>query len=113
MLFLRRFISTALVLSLAAAQVLAQQAAKDDGKFAVLVDGLRNYSRDRFPPKSELAQKFFDQGLRLYYGYYSPEATASFREALRPDPDNPMLYWGLALAVGPIPKQSLHGVVSG
>ena len=103
MLFLRRFISTALVLSLAAAQVLAQEAAKDDGKFAVLVDGLGNYSRP-ISTKSELEQKFFDQGLRLYYGYYSPEATASFREALRHDPVNPMLYWGLALAVGPIPN---------
>ena len=103
MLFLRRFISTAIVLSLVAVQLFAQQAAKDEGTFAVLVDGLGNYSRP-ISTKSELAQKFFDQGLRLYYGYYSPEATASFREALRHDPDNPMLYWGLALAVGPIPN---------
>jgi hypothetical protein len=27
-----------------------------------------------------------------------------FREALRHDPDNPMLHWGLALALGPIPN---------
>ena len=51
-----------------------------------------------------MAQKFFDQALRLVYGYYSPEATASFKEALRYDPDSPMPYWGLALALGPIPN---------
>jgi len=103
MLFSRRFFSTALVLGLFTASLLAQQPEKDNGQFAVLIEGLGNYTRP-ISTKSQLAQKFFDQGLRLYYGYYSPEATASFREALRHDPDNPMLYWGLALAVGPIPN---------
>ena len=78
-------------------------ASDDDGKLAVLVDGLGTYSRP-ISTKSEMAQKFFDQGLRLVYGYYSPEATASFKEALRHDPDGPMPYWGLALALGPIPN---------
>ena len=78
-------------------------AADDDGKFAVLIDGLGSYSRP-VSTKSDMAQKFFDQGLRLVYGYFSPEATASFKEALRHDPDSPMLYWGLALALGPIPN---------
>ena len=95
----RRFISTVVVLSLCAAQLSAQ----DGGQFAVLIDGLGSYSRP-ISTKSELAQKFFDQGLRLTYGYYSPEAVASFREALRHDSDNPMIYWGLALALGPIPN---------
>ena len=74
-----------------------------DTPFAVLVDGLGSYSR-RISTKSEMAQKFFDQGLRLVYGYYSPEAAASFREAIRYDSNNPMLYWGVALAMGPIPN---------
>jgi predicted Zn-dependent protease len=74
-----------------------------EAKLAVLIDGLGSYSR-QISTKSEMAQKFFDQGLRLVYGYYSPEATASFKEALRHDPDNAMLYWGLALALGPIPN---------
>jgi len=52
-----------------------------DGQFAVLVDGLGTYSR-KISTKSEMAQKFFDQGLRLVYGYYSPEATASFNDQL-------------------------------
>lgn len=102
----RRFISIIVVFSLSAAQLIAQHtaiAANDDGKFAVLIDGLGSYSRP-VSTKSEMAQKFFDQGLRLVYGYYSPEATASFREALRHDADSPMPYWGLALALGPIPN---------
>ncbi|HEU4433390.1 MAG TPA: hypothetical protein VFR51_08340, partial [Pyrinomonadaceae bacterium] len=91
-----------LVFGLFAARLIAQPAS-DEGKFAVLIDGLGSYSRP-VSTKSDMAQKFFDQGLRLVYGYYSPEATASFREALRHDPDSPMLYWGLALALGPIPN---------
>ena len=103
MLCVRRFISIIVVLSLSVAQLIAQQPAKDHSEFAVLIDGLGSYSR-RISTKSEQAQTFFDQGLRLVYGYYSPEATASFREALRHDPENPMLHWGLALALGPIPN---------
>src|SRR5512145_952836 len=113
MLCARRFISTVVVLTLSASQLIAQHAistgnqstvsANDNGELAVLIDGLGSYSRP-ISTKSEPAQKFFDQGLRLIYGYYSPEATASFKEALRRDPDGPMPYWGLALALGPIPN---------
>ena len=105
-----RFVSIVVVFSLSAAQLIAQQTIStppnnhaDDGQFAVLIDGLGSYSRP-ISTKSETAQKFFDQGLRLVYGYFSPEATASFKEALRHDPDSPMPYWGLALALGPIPN---------
>jgi hypothetical protein len=41
----------------------AQPAPNVDGEFAVFIDGLGNYSRP-ISTKSELAQKFFDQGLR-------------------------------------------------
>jgi hypothetical protein len=40
----------------------------NDGELAVLVDGLGSYSRS-ISTKSAMAQKFFDQGLRLVYGY--------------------------------------------
>lgn len=70
---------------------------------AVLVDDIGTYSR-RISTNSPMAQKFFDQGLRLVYGYYFPEAIASFEEAQRYDPDHPMLDWGLALAMGPNPN---------
>ncbi len=50
---------------------------------------------------SELAQKYFDQGVRLHYGFWISECRRSFEEAIRQDPDAPMLYWGKAWAYGP------------
>lgn len=50
---------------------------------------------------SSLAQKYFDQGLRLMYGFNHEKAIASFTEASRLDPDAPMPYWGVALSLGP------------
>jgi tetratricopeptide (TPR) repeat protein len=47
------------------------------------------------------AQKFFDQGLDLIYGFNHEEAARSFKHAADLDPDLAMAYWGVALAVGP------------
>ena len=47
------------------------------------------------------SQYFFDQGLRLTYGFNHSEALRSFKEAARLDPDNAMAYWGWALVLGP------------
>jgi tetratricopeptide (TPR) repeat protein len=75
---------------------------------AVLVDNIGTYGR-KISTKNPLAQKFFDQGLRLVFGYYFPEAIASFEEAQKYDPDHPMLDWGLALAMGPNPNSRKNG----
>ncbi len=48
-----------------------------------------------------LAQKFFDQGLRLAYAFNHLEAVRSFRKARTLDPDCAMCYWGEALVLGP------------
>ena len=50
---------------------------------------------------SDLAQKFFDQGIRLVYAFNHEEAITAFTEASRLDPDAPMPYWGVALSLGP------------
>ena len=50
------------------------------------------------------AQTYFDQGLRLAWGFYFPESIASFQEASRLDPTHPMPYWGIAHAAGPNPN---------
>jgi tetratricopeptide (TPR) repeat protein len=47
------------------------------------------------------AQKFFDQGLTLLYGFNHDEAARYFRRAVELDPDAAMPYWGLALSLGP------------
>jgi len=51
--------------------------------------------------KAPMAQKYFDQGLRLVYGFNHVEALKSFREASRLDPSSAMTYWGQALTLGP------------
>lgn len=47
------------------------------------------------------AQRYFDQGLRLTYGFNHDEAIRAFREAIRLDPTCAMAHWGVALALGP------------
>lgn len=48
-----------------------------------------------------MAQRYFDQGLALAYGFNHAGAIASFREAQRLDPSCAMCFWGEALAYGP------------
>lgn len=73
------------------------------GRFAVLVPGSGVYSRP-ITTDSPDAQRFFDQGLRLSWGFYFPESIASHQEAARLDPEHPMPHWGMALAMGPNPN---------
>jgi hypothetical protein len=47
------------------------------------------------------AQTFFDQGLRLAWGFNHEEAIASFTEAARQDSTCAMCWWGIAYALGP------------
>lgn len=57
------------------------------------------------------AQKFFNQGLALLYGFNHDEATRSFKQAAKLDPNLAMAYWGIALAngqnynLGPLPER--------
>lgn len=61
------------------------------------------------------AQRYFDQGLRLYYAFNHAEAIRSFREAQRLDSNCAMCFWGEALAWGPninMPMDSAAGVAA-
>jgi tetratricopeptide (TPR) repeat protein len=49
---------------------------------------------------SPQAQQWFDQGLRLLYGFNHHEAGKAFREATRLDPACAMCFWGIALTEG-------------
>ncbi len=51
--------------------------------------------------RSQEAQRYFDQGLRLVYAFHHEEAIRAFEEAARRDPSAAMAYWGIALALGP------------
>ena len=70
---------------------------------AVLVPKSGTYSR-AISTDVALTQTYFDQGLRLAWGFYFPESIASYQEALRLDPTHPMPYWGIAHAAGPNPN---------
>src|SRR5688500_14164831 len=47
------------------------------------------------------AQVYFDQGIRLLYGFNHDEAARYFRRAAELDPQAPMPHWGVALSIGP------------
>lgn len=70
------------------------------GQIAPVLDGLGDLHHE-VTTTSEGAQRFFDQGLRLTYGFNHQEALRAFKEAARLDPDCAMAYWGWALVLGP------------
>ncbi|MCC8364225.1 hypothetical protein LK996_14200 [Lysobacter sp. A6] len=47
------------------------------------------------------AQRYFDQGLRMMYGFNHQAAGNAFAEAARLDPECAMCVWGQALVLGP------------
>src|SRR5688572_9606613 len=71
-----------------------------DAKPAELLEGLGSHSHP-IATQSEMAQKFFDQGLALIYGFNHDEAARMFARAAELDPKSPMPQWGIALALGP------------
>ena len=61
------------------------------------------------------AQQYFDQGLRLVYGFNHAEAIRSFTRAAELDSSCAMCYWGIALAFGPhvnAPMDAASGVAA-
>ena len=61
----------------------AQASSKE--ALAVMVPGSGTYSR-KISTDNQVSQEFFDQGLRLAWGFYFPESIASYQEAARLDP---------------------------
>ena len=55
----------------------------------------------RISTSSAPAQRYFDQGLRLAWGFNHAEALRAFRKAQKLDPRCAMCYWGEAWALGP------------
>src|ERR1700757_2719363 len=66
----------------------------------VLIAGLGQHHHT-ISTKSPEAQRFFDQGLTLVFGFNHEEAASSFRRAAALDPQSAMAFWGMALALGP------------
>jgi tetratricopeptide (TPR) repeat protein len=86
---------------LAAAQTPAHQhSAPAKPKPATLMTGLGDLHHPVSTSNAQ-AQSFFDQGLRLIYGFNHDEAARSFQHAADLDPKLAMAHWGVAEAVGP------------
>jgi tetratricopeptide (TPR) repeat protein len=82
------------------------------GEKVPLYDNLGRYHH-QITTSVPLAQRYFDQGLRLVYAFNHAEAIRAFREAERLDPACAMCPWGVALALGPninAPMDSASGV---
>jgi tetratricopeptide (TPR) repeat protein len=70
------------------------------GKKAPVFSGLEGVN---FPitTSSEEAQKYFNQGMMLAYGFNHAEAARSFFESMRLDSNCAMCHWGFAYVLGP------------
>lgn len=69
----------------------------------------------RISTRVPATQQYFDQGLRLVYGFNHAEAIRSFTRVAELDPTCAMCYWGIALAYGPhvnAPMDSASGVAA-
>jgi tetratricopeptide (TPR) repeat protein len=67
---------------------------------AVLLPDLGTHHRAVTTGSPE-AQAYFDQGLRLTYGFNHDEAARSFARGAEIDPNCAMCYWGVAYTLGP------------
>jgi tetratricopeptide (TPR) repeat protein len=65
-----------------------------------LFDDLGTFRRPISSP-NKTARRYFDQGMRLLYGFNHDEAERSFREAARLDPACAICWWGVAIVLGP------------
>ncbi|MEZ5557961.1 MAG: hypothetical protein R3E86_05365 [Pseudomonadales bacterium] len=89
-----------------AADAAPQPAAKstgasgDDAWRQPLFDGLGNFEL-AITTSSDMARRYFNQGLGLAFGFNHAAADFAFTEATVDDPDCAMCYWGSALVLGP------------
>lgn len=88
--------------SLAAAGAKSDEPAGAPGSSATkgeLYPGFSGYSRQVTTQSAE-AQRWFNQGIQLLYGYNHDEAIRSFERAAQLDPSCAMAWWGSAYARG-------------
>jgi tetratricopeptide (TPR) repeat protein len=87
-----------MLLVLSPIAVLAQHSHKNEAP-PELITGLGDVNHP-VSTANAAAQKFFNQGLALLYGFNHEEAVRSFKQAAALDPQLAMAHWGAALALG-------------
>jgi tetratricopeptide (TPR) repeat protein len=75
-------------------------ASDKDKRAPVLMAGLGEVHHP-VSTKNPQAQQFFDQGLKLVFGFNHDEARRSFQRAAELDPKLAIAWWGVALTLGP------------
>jgi tetratricopeptide (TPR) repeat protein len=75
-------------------------AAVPEQPIAPLLEGMGNHHHE-ITTDSPQAQRYFDQGLVLSFGFNHKEAARSFRQAQVLDPECAMCFWGESLVLGP------------
>jgi hypothetical protein len=91
---MRRFVRLFAILAAAVCLLSAQS------QTPVLMLGLGQHHHT-ISTKNPEAQRFFDLGLTLVFGFNHEEAKRSFRRAAELHPESAMAFWGIALALGP------------
>jgi len=78
----------------------ATPVASSTNQKASLMSGIGNHHH-AITTSSPEAQKYFDQGFDLVFGFNHEEAARSFKRAAELDPKAAMPHWGIAWALGP------------
>ena len=98
---MKRILIAAVVLTLVCSAYAQHQHPSTDGAKPVeLIPGMGDVRHPVSTSNAE-AQRFFNQGLALVYGFNHEEAVKSFKRAAELDPQLAMAHWGVALALGP------------
>ncbi len=107
--FLRRLILLASIFSLMAGSIVAPVGAQHHGGHSArlpasslppppLMTGIGTATMP-ITTNSELAQKYFDQGINLLHCFWDFEAYRAFRESIRQDDTVAMAHWGLFMSL--------------
>src|SRR5947207_1842130 len=95
-----RFARALCVSALVASAIPTANSSEKEKRVPVLMPGLGEVHHP-VSTKNRQAQQFFDQGLKLVFGFNHDEARHSFQRAAELDPKLAMAWWGVALTLGP------------
>jgi hypothetical protein len=90
-----------ILLALTWSAVVAAHDTRDNGAANVALDPGLGSLHHAVSTRNPLAQKYFDQGMRLVFAFNHEAAIQSFQRAAELDPNLAMAWWGIALSLGP------------
>jgi hypothetical protein len=97
---MKRILIAAVVLTIVTSAYAQHPHSTDGSKPAELIQGMGDV-RHPVSTSNADAQRFFNQGLAMVYGFNHEEAVKSFKRVAELDAQLAMAHWGVALALGP------------